>query len=93
MPWIRIFYGGIESFGNVVLPEFAQALELFSLNGSVTVLVASGVLEAKLEEDLGNGGVVDHFKGEFLGVGLLEVSLEGVGGGLVDEGGDEGEAE
>lgn len=39
---------------------------------------------------MSNGGVVDRFQGEFLGVSLLEVSLEGVGGGLIGEGGDDG---
>ena len=81
-----------ESNGNVVLPDLAEAGGLILVDQSVSVFVAFGVLDAEEAENLGDGGVVNSGKGHLSSISLVEVLLEGIGGGLVDEGGDDGQA-
>lgn len=80
-----------QSFREVVLPEFAQALEFVTTDLSVTVLVAVGVLQVQFAEDLADCPDVDLLEGGFGLVLLLKISLEGLSSGGVAEGGDDGQ--
>jgi len=81
------------SFRHVVLPQLVEALQLVASHEPVLVGVALRVFQSEQSPDLGDTHHVNRQQFPFAVVSLCQVVLEGVGRGLVGQGGQGGQAD
>lgn len=82
---IRYILDGDVSFGDKVLPDLAQTLELITLDLSVVILVAIGILQAEDREELVGREVINGLEGSFGVIVSVEVIANGIRSVLVGQ--------